>query len=242
MSVRVIGINGFKRAGKGETAAAIADLGSTLVPGFNVRETGFADKLKILGAKALGFVDRPDEECIALMNECKEDWLFSISKHLTKEERTKAHQVGGIELVMTLPNNPIEWHTLTGREYLQNLGNEARGVFGEDFWVDQVLPKPGLDGGLMRRPSGVAHPETRYALTKRYPGVDLLAISDLRYPNEAQRVLDCGGEVWEVIRPGTASDGHASEQVLDRKYVTRQIDNSGDLLALRYEVEKALGL
>ena len=25
---------------------------------------------------------------------------------------------------------------------LQNMGNEARNVFGEDFWVDQVLPEP----------------------------------------------------------------------------------------------------
>lgn len=220
---KIIGINGFKRSGKGETAKAITALGQTVVPGFTTTEVGFSDKLKILAAKTLGFIERSDEECIALMNECKEHWIIDIVKHNNVWRGSQPLH----------PRSP--WHEITGRAYIQNLGNESRSVFGDNFWVDQVLPDPGL----------IEHSEWEAILAgqieDRYD-TDLVLITDLRYENEAERVLYCGGEVWEVLRPGTASDGHASEQPLPRELVTRQIDNSGDLLALRYEVEKALGL
>lgn len=227
---KIIGVNGFKRSGKGETAAAVTDLGATLVPGFTTTEVGFADKLKILAAKTLGFIERSDEECIALMNECKEEWLISIRKRITFEAHSEA---GGVFPFV----EEAEWHRITGREYLQNLGNEARAVFGADFWVDQVLLNP---ANIDERDWSQNDNIEEY-VAEQY-GTDYVLITDLRYENEARRVLDCGGEVWEVLRPGTGSDGHASEQPLPRELVTRQIDNSGDLLALRYEVEKALGL
>jgi hypothetical protein len=78
-------------------------------------------------------------------------------------------------------------------------------------------------------------------LTAMY-GTSAVAFTDLRYPNEAQRILDLGGEVWEIIRPGLSSDGHASETPLPRELVSRRIRNDGHLLNLRYEVEKALGV
>lgn len=227
---KIIGINGFKRSGKGEVGNAIESIG--LDRNLTVLQCGFADKLKILAAKTLGFVDRSDQECIDLMNECKEEWLISIIK------RRDEVDIGAL-LDNFFPRAlEYEWHRLTGREYLQNLGNEARKVFGDEFWVDQVLLNPAnIDWRDWSQNDNIDE-----YVEEQYPGVKFLVITDLRYPNEAQRVLDCGGEVWEVLRPGTASDGHASEQPLPRDLVTRQIDNSGDLMALRYEVEKALGL
>jgi hypothetical protein len=213
--MKIIAVNGFKRAGKGETAKAITSLG--LDYSYTTTEVGFADKVKILGAKALGFVDRTDQECIDLMDEAKEKWLINVVRDAGDYDGTIPSQI---------------WHYLTGREYLQNIGNEARGIFGEDFWVDQVLPVAWGQG------RGVSEA----LLQRKYGDIDYLLITDLRYENEAERVLTLGGEVWEVLRPDTESDGHASEQVLPRRYVTRQIDNSGDLMALRYEAEKALGL
>lgn len=208
LTTTLIGINGFKRSGKGETGLAIHAVASDHF--LNTTLLGFADKLKILAAKALGFTERSDAECIALMDECKERWIFDIAKD-------NAHR-------------HVPWHTLTGREYLQNLGNEARTVFGDDFWVDQVLPK------------APTYPSYGPRMVEALYGTDYVAFTDLRYPNEAQRVLDLGGEVWEVLRPNTDSDGHASEKPLPRHLVTRQIHNNGDLMALRYEVDKALGL
>jgi hypothetical protein len=192
----VVGINGYKRSGKGEVGKAIA---ANVLDG-QVKQVGFADKVKIFGARALGFLDRTDQECIDLMDVAKERWLIDV---LSQEEEE-------------LPSYYLSH--ITGRQYLQNVGTEARKLFGDDFWVDQVLPSP-------------AHqPDTdQWSLKRKHPGVDWLAITDLRFPNEAQRVLDLGGEVWRVTRPGTGSDGHDSEQWLDDKYVTMEIDNNGDL-------------
>lgn len=213
----LIGINGFKRSGKGETGRAVQDL-----MGDRRYETttllGFADKLKIIAAKALGYTDLTDQECVELMDRCKETWLFTID-----------------EIVEVQPNpfpirNYQHIHRLSGRQYLQWFGTEARKVFGDDFWVDQVLPLP---EGIHVYVNG---------WQQEWYGTSHVAFTDLRFPNEAQRILDLGGEVWEVLRPGTNSDGHDSELVLPRELVTRQIHNSGDLMNLRFQVEKALGL
>lgn len=105
---------------------------------------------------------------------------------------------------------------LSGRQYLQNLGNEARTVFGENFWVDQVLPREPLND------------------------TSTLVISDVRYPNEAERIRALGGVVWEVVRPGVDSDGHVSEQPLPRELISYQINNNSSLAQLADHVEAAL--
>ena len=118
---------------------------------------------------------------------------------------------------------------VTGRQYLQNLGVGAREVFGSNFWVDQVLP---LDRAR-RELIWCYHPEL-LELPK------WAVVTDVRFPNEAQRVLDLGGEVWEVVRPGLESDGHASEVPLPRDLVTRTIHNDGTIRDLLENVEYAL--
>jgi hypothetical protein len=142
------------------------------------------------------------------MDEAKEEWIIDI---------TKEHEYyGSID-------------SITGREYLQNLGNEARGVFGENFWIDQVLPNPGeRDWSTLNWKDA------------RYPDADILCITDVRYPNEADRIRALGGVVWEVLRPGVESDGHASEKPLPRHLVNYQIRNVGDIPYLRTQVALAL--
>ena len=122
-----------------------------------------------------------------------------------------------------------EWlTTVRGRQYLQNLGVGAREVFGLNFWVDQVLP---ID-------------KARRELIWRDPKTNELpkwaVVTDVRFPNEAHRVLDLGGEVWEVVRPGLESDGHASEIPLPRYLVTRTLNNNSTIHDLTLEVEHAL--
>jgi hypothetical protein len=215
---RIIGINGFKRSGKGEVGNAIANIG--LDRTLHVQQVGFADRLKILGARTLGFTKGyTDSHRIALMDEAKERWLIEVLREFDEDEKA---QWG---------SSHYKFHGLTGRQFLQNLGNDAREVFGEDFWVDQLLPRHGDDAAWAKK-----------EVARRYPNVDILAITDLRYENEAQRVLDLGGEVWRVDRPGTASDGHASETPLPNDLVTYVIHNDADLTELRYRVERALGV
>lgn len=211
--MQIIGINGFKRSGKGAVGNAIDAVTESHRPFLVTKQVGFADKLKIIAARSLGFTERTDEECVALMDSFKVDSRFSI--------------------LYDEPDHPDEsdycLHELNGRQYLQWMGNEARNVFEDTFWIDQVLP-----------PEGLTSQGIQYALKAMYPETDVLAITDLRYENEAMRVLNLGGEVWRIHRPEAESDGHASEQVLPDVCVTREIDNDGTLDELHWTVERIL--
>jgi Deoxynucleotide monophosphate kinase len=205
--MKVIGITGRKRHGKGEVGAAI----TRLVPGS--KALGYADKLKLCAARALGF-DRPEAELIALMDSFKVD--------------------AAINMVYVDPSTgQVTTHELSGREYLQFLGTEGgRQTFGDTFWIDQVLPRPNF-----------AHPEAVDLMLKAMHGsIPVLAITDIRFDNEAQRVRDVGGEIWEVVRPsfGESADTHVSEAGVSRDLIDRTIVNDSDLDTLAWHVDQAL--
>jgi hypothetical protein len=103
-------------------------------------------------------------------------------------------------------------HALSGRRLLQCFGTEGhREVFGESFWIDQMDFAP--------------------------EGVDLLVVDDVRFPDEAQAILDHGGEVWLVVRPGVgAAPPHRSERGLPDELITRTILNNGSLDELKAAV------
>lgn len=197
--MRLIGISGYKTAGKDSTFLAI----KAARPELNVQRVGFADKLKIIAAQALGF-DMTDEQLIAEMDDCKQSW----------------------EIEITRPSVP-DHIRFSGRKYLQWFGNHAREVFGTNFWIDQVLPVPSTNYEL-----DLAVQDDLCELHERYPGVDILCITDVRYPNEAERILALGGEIWNVERQGTSSDGHVSEIPLDSAYVDINIHNNETLSQL----------
>jgi hypothetical protein len=214
---RLIALNGFKQSGKDTSYELITDL----VDGTVVRRA-FADKLKVSAARALGF-DRPNSELITLMDLLKNTGLFSVSYVDPDTQDVTAHE-------------------LTGREYLQWYGTEShRDVFADSFWVDQVIPSPSyiehcLEGRYYEQ--GVKE----VVSMNKFDGAAVCVITDCRFPNEAQRVLDVFGEVWEIVRPGLdASDSHASEQPLPRELVTRTIVNDGSIADLRDKLADALG-
>ncbi len=81
---------------------------------------------------------------------------------------------------------------VTVREYLQLYGTEShRDIFGQDFWVDATLA-PDFDH------SGW-----------------LIAVTDVRFPNERDRIHDLGGKVVHILGPNEGGSTHASEQVLE---------------------------
>lgn len=216
--MNIIGINGFKRSGKGEVGKAIAELS------LGVHQLGFADKLKVFAARSLGYTQLSDAECIALMDRGKELWVADLHE----------------PAIVDGPDGPLldQRHhikTWTVRQLLQYMGTEARTVFCEDFWVDQVLPKP-----ISAREQYQGSASTEYTLKNRYPGAATLAFTDLRFENEARRIIDLGGFNLEVVRPGVTSDGHASELVLDRRFIKYVVSNDGTLADLRWEVDKVL--
>lgn len=224
--MNLVGINGYKRSGKGTVATILSENHTGIV-----YEIGFADKLKMLGAFALGY-DRPPRDQIDLMDRAKELWTLRVTEPQIADGEAGAEVQPGVEI-----------HYTTGREYLQELGTRARQMFGADFWVDQVLPRP-----VQVEPEREdRHDLERHVndgnLARLYPEIDVVAITDLRFENEAQRVLDLGGVVWRVNRPGIESDGHASEQRLPDHLVSHEIDNSveGDFDHLSDEVYAAIG-
>lgn len=190
--MKLIGVNGFKRSGKDTTFRAIE--GALFTRNLPVARRAFADKLKIMAALALG-LEGESLELIELMDEFKEVGYLNYGCRGNEE-----------------------WGDISGRQYLQMFGDKARGVFGDTFWVDQVVP---LDPDRFKElwacePGGHDLP---------FVGV----ITDLRYANEAERVLQLGGEVWEIIRPGLESDGHITERPLPRELVTHRFYNDSTL-------------
>lgn len=93
------------------------------------------------------------------------------------------------------------------RRLLQAMGTEVgRNIFGEDIWVE--------------------------AMFKTLPNA-LVAITNVRFPNEYQAVKDQGGEVWRVTRPGfEPANGHISDTALDGYTFDHEIVNDGSVYDL----------
>lgn len=90
------------------------------------------------------------------------------------------------------------------RQYLRRYGTEAhRDVFGQDFWVNAV---------------DLSDHERK-----------IVVVTDVRFPNEANAVIDAGGTVVRVLgtpEAENAVDDHVSESPLAEVYVDDVIDNS----------------
>lgn len=110
----LIGLHGEAQSGKDTSYRMIADHAGSIP----CRREGFADRLKLSAAAALGFIGDTDE-AIEFCNQLKQP---------------------GIMIEVFDQNEGGTITDLTGREYLQYYGTEAhRDVFGQRFWVDMVL-------------------------------------------------------------------------------------------------------
>ena len=204
----LLGLHGPARSGKDQSLQFIREL----LPEVNVVRDAFADRLKLSAAR----IFHPEIELEEAVT-----WCNSLKDENTRIMRTTGStQIGhanlGVEAVF--PEEKI-----TGRVFLQRYGTEAhRNVFGTDFWTKQVLPGPVYDDSM--RPDGRADLGLN----------DLLVITDCRFPNEAEHIRACGGQVWAISRPQVlVGDTHASEKPLDERYIDVVIDNSGTLDDLR---------
>jgi hypothetical protein len=120
--MRIIGLNGYARAGKDTVARFISEIHDG-----RVEVVAFADLIKLSAARALKTCSDPDDVGIAAVR----DWAdqFKQGYSLRIFDRV-GNQVGG----------------MMGREFLQRYGTEAhRELFGDDFWVDQIDWEPNCD-------------------------------------------------------------------------------------------------
>jgi hypothetical protein len=118
----------------------------------------------------------------------------------------------------------IPWIGKSPRQMLQTLGTEwGRDTIHSEIWVRATHNR--ISGDL----GGGAN----------------IAITDVRFTNEAGLVLECGGEVWRVVRPGLVclageTATHSSEAGIPDSMVSRVILNDGTLDDLKRKVEEAI--
>lgn len=175
----IVGIGSSKRVGK-DTAAKV------LERELGFRRVGFADQLKALALEANPLITTN----VQAVN------VGTGAGHL-------AHVVKGLGWDQA---KDIHGHV---REFLQNLGAGARKVFGDDFWIRQVLDEV---------------------------GDDLVVIPDVRYLNEAETIEAAGGVLIRIERPGFRGQGHRSETDLDDYDWPHTIENNGTVAELEAEV------
>lgn len=108
--------------------------------------------------------------------------------------------------------NPV--FGVTNRHLAQTLGTE---------WMrDQVC----ADGWIRIAEAEIDTQRAISALSAdNYPHG--IVVSDIRYDNEAKMILDQGGIVIRIHRPGAEGDGHVSEAGISEHLVSRTLVNWG---------------
>lgn len=177
----IVGIGHVQRVGKDTAAEALCrDLGF-------VRK-GFADPLK--------------------------DLAFATNPLVTSGTRTVNTDVGHGRLQWVVQGCG-GWEQAKNtypevRVFLQNLGQAARRVFGETFWIDRMFDKVGP--------------------------ADRIVVPDVRYRNEADEIRARGGVLIRINRPGRVAAGHVSETELVDFDWDEEFDNKGSIADLQATV------
>ena len=116
----------------------------------------------------------------------------------------------------------IPWLGKSPRQMLQSMGTEwGRGMIHDQIWVRIAMERAG-----------------------QHLAFSSVVITDVRFDNEAQAIIDAGGEVWRVTRPGwrclaEEAAAHQSEAGVSDHLVARNIANTGSLDDLRAELSAA---
>jgi hypothetical protein len=114
----------------------------------------------------------------------------------------------------------IPWLGKSPRQLLQTLGTEwGRGTVHPEIWIRIAMERAGQHLTVGRS----------------------VVVADVRFDNEAQAIVNAGGEVWRVVRSGwecLAGDTvtHPSEAGVSDHLIARTIDNSGTLDELRKQI------
>ena len=107
----------------------------------------------------------------------------------------------------------------TYRKIAQTMGTDwGRAVIDRDIWLAPVINDYEINGGLV-------------------------VVEDVRFENEYNAILDAGGEMWKIVRPGaTVPNGHPSEGRLDGYIMDAVIVNDRGVEDLKSSVAMFLGV
>lgn len=98
-------------------------------------------------------------------------------------------------------------YNLSPRQLLQKVGQAQRNVFGPDVWVNHLVSKLTFARGHY-------------------------IVSDVRYINEAYKLLSAGAFIWKIIRdnrPTKTTSEHSSENEWDKAPYDQEINNNGTI-------------
>jgi hypothetical protein len=208
----LIGVSGVKRAGKDTTANFFEEFAAATKPApLASRRRGFAD----VGKWAFARQFYPD---ISMKNAIKwvDTWKLDQTAYLTGTTK-KVLPGSGFPLY-----GPVEPGILF-RDVLAQFHTEgARDIYGDTFWVDQLLPldDEGYSSMLsaMIGPSWWAHFGTTPWVhqQKLADVVDVCLITDNRFPNEVERIKELGGFTIKVRRKDAEDEVLAEAERLGR--------------------------
>lgn len=223
MTPVLIGLHGVKRSGKDTTAGFIEKWASRLPIRMTVKRRGFADKVKLAFARQF-FPEITQEQAI--------NWC-----DIYKESDES----------LLVPDYK-EWDNfkeVTFREAMRQFSTEgARDVYGDDFWVDQLLPT-GTTLGMAQR----GYPNINWQnnfLIERFACADICLITDERFANENRRINQLGGinikikrkDAEQAVIDEAARQGkevHRSELGLPDEMFDYVIDNSDNDMGRAYQ-------
>jgi len=152
-------------------------------------------------AERLAFADKIKESLAALLGISTREFA------LLKENARFKVEADGIS------------YQFSWRRFIQRYGTEAhRDIFGDDFWVDMILPKD------------CDHNDKLYVVT------------DVRFLNEAQRILELNGKIIHLIRTeyNLRGDVHISEETLPKEMVHSVIYNNSTMENLKERIVKVI--
>ena len=205
--MKVIGFTGPAGAGKDTAARMLAEHLES--HGLNVRLQAWADKLKVMAARSLGF-DGTEQECVEFCDDLKVRGRVAVAvlRHLDLDQGDE----DGLRHAGSL--------SISGREFLEFLGTEGgRNTLGQNVWVDAALPAP-------------ADPAS--ALWRAQHGFPNVVIdTTTRFPNEAERIREWGGKIIRIERAESglraATTGHPSRAGVPADECDNVIENDGTL-------------
>lgn len=234
--MRLIGLHSRMLGGKDtcfETIRQEAENNSMLA-----LRRAFADPLKVSGMRSLGFNEPYDGG----PEVTRENQVF-IANQIKETGRVFISWVG--------EDGTLRAKAITGRNFWQFYGTEAHRAddlgasFGIDFWVDNLLPLGAVSvPGFGELESATTRPLFWDNFKESWAGfADIGAVTDVRFANEAKRILELDGEVWRIdsdSRLGENADLHVSERPLPDELITRTIDNNSTLAAFQQNILEAL--
>ena len=210
----IIGIAGHAGVGKDTVGHMLLNLTNPYIWSWEIKK--FAAKLKEMAAILLG-VDPIRFEDIEYKNSyLPSHWdYWTVKGESFISENRFSSEKDAQMLVDYFGEGEVIYNQMTVRELLQDLGTEAvRDVVHPNTWVN--------------------------ALLNDYEESQDWIITDVRFPNEVERIRELGGKIIFVDDGKTRIINHESERPLEPAYIDAAIKNYGTLQALQGQVEELI--